>query len=223
MILKIITLATCILHLLLPVGSPAAWLVLGLAALSGLIALSGLTPASALKRNLLVAVMVLTIAFFQLLTAVISGVSPDYQFFLITAARIFMVYNIIMASLAWMGPDGFLWLLERSGSGRIRIFLLLFARTVRMLMKLNRQIIYQLQSRFDISGRKKYLIPRYYVQNLIAGELYSLQHYQSGVVSRVHGDFRLYRRSALSGREILTAAAVTALMTAGIALRFSGG
>jgi len=223
MIFKIITLTACVFHLLLPVVSPAAWSILSLTALLALFAVSGLTLKMALRRNLLVFVFVLTIALFQLLTAVISGVSPDYQFFLITAARIFMMYNIIMASLEWMGPAGFLWILQKAGSMRIRIFLLLFARTVRMLMKLNRQIIYQLQSRFDTSGRKKYLIPRYYVQNLIAGELYSLQHYQSGVISRVHGDIQLLSRATLNRRDILTATSVTALMIAGIALRFRGG
>lgn len=222
MILKIITLTACVFHLLLPVSSPAAWFVLGLIALWALIAVSGLSLRLVLRRNLLVLVFVLTIAFFQLLTAVISGVSPDYEFVLITAARILLVYNVIMATVAWMGPAGFLRILEKAGSARIRIFLLLFARTVRMFLKLNRQIIYQLQSRFDTGGRNKYLIPRYYVQNLIAGELYSLQHYQAGVISRVHGDIKPLRRSTLNRRDILTAAAVTALMIAGIAFRFPG-
>ncbi len=222
MILKIITLTACVFHLLLPVSSPAAWFVLGLIALWALIAVSGLSLRLVLRRNLLVLVFVLTIAFFQLLTAVISGVSPDYEFVLITAARILLVYNVIMATVAWMGPAGFLRILEKAGSARIRIFLLLFARTVRMFLKLNRQIIYQLQSRFDTGGRNKYLIPRYYVQNLIAGEIYSLQHYQAGVISRVHGDIKPLRRSTLNRRDILTAAAVTALMIAGIAFRFPG-
>ncbi|MGM0484911.1 MAG: hypothetical protein ACQERI_10215 [Candidatus Krumholzibacteriota bacterium] len=222
MILKIITLTACVFHLLLPVSSPAAWFVLGLIALWALIAVSGLSLRLVLRRNLLVLVFVLTIAFFQLLTAVISGVSPDYEFVLITAARILLVYNVIMATVAWMGPAGFLRILEKAGSARIRIFLLLFARTIRMFLKLNRQIIYQLQSRFDTGGRNKYLIPRYYVQNLIAGELYSLQHYQAGVISRVHGDIKPLRRSTLNRRDILTAAAVTVLMIAGIAFRFPG-
>ncbi|MBD3425129.1 MAG: hypothetical protein GF417_11900 [Candidatus Latescibacteria bacterium] len=222
MILKIITLTVCILHLLLPVGPAALWLALGLVALWALIAVSRIPLQLALRRNLLVAVFALTIVFFQLLTPVISGSYPDYRFVVITAARILLVFNIIMASLAWMGRDGFLWLLSRTAPGRLRLFLLLFARTAGIFQKLNRQIVYQLQSRFDTSGRKKYLIPRYYVQNLIAGELYSLHHYQSGVISRVHGELRLLSRHRLSARDILTAAAVMALMIAGIALRFPG-
>ena len=223
MILKIITLLACIVHLLLPAARTGLWLILSLIPLAALLAVSGLTAGRILRRNLLVLVFVLTIAFFQLLTAVVSGSSPDYEFILITAVRILFVYNIIMASVSWMGSAGFLWLLDRAGSERVRIFLLLFERTVRMFLKLNRQIIYQLQSRIDTGSSRKYLIPRYYIQNLIAGELYSLHHYQSGVISRVHGNIRVLKRSVMSRRDVAVAAFVLFLMILGIAARFLGG
>jgi len=223
MILKIITLLAFIVHLLLPAAGTGLWLVLSLLSLTAILAVSGLAPGQILRRNLLVLVFVLTIAFFQLLTAVISGTSPHYEFILITAARILLVYNIIMGSVAWMGQAGFLWLLQRAGSERIRIFLLLFERTVRMFLKLNRQIIYQLQSRIDIGSRKKYLIPRYYIQNLLAGELYSLHHYQAGVISRVTGKIRPLGRSTITRRGAAVAVSVLVFLALGLAARFLEG
>jgi hypothetical protein len=220
MILKVITLLLCLLHVVLPVGMIPLWFILNIAALSMVYILSELSFSQLIKRNILIVSFALMLAFFQVLSFVIDSKPVDYVFMGITFARIFFVYNMIMTSMAWMGKSGFLWLVHAVRSERIRLFLLLFTRTVHMFMKRNRHIIFQLQSRIDTGSRKKYLVPRYYVQNLVAGELYSLQHYQAGLITRVHGNISVLRPDTISGRHIPAALGIMLLMLSGITIVF---
>ncbi len=217
MILKIITLFTCLLHVLQPVNSLPVWMTLNIIALVILFNLAGLAPLQLLKRNIMVVSFGVMIIFFQVITAVISGMQLDYVFMFITLARILLIYNIIMASVTWMGRGGLLWLVKHVPSERIRLFLLLFARTVQMFMKLNRHIVFQLQSRIDTGSRKKFLVPRYYVQNLFAGEMYSLQHYQAGMMTRVHGPVRVLQMDTVSRGDMFGSFCIILLMMAGMA------
>ncbi len=216
MILKLITLLLCLLHAVLPVDTIHVWIILNIAALSMLYILSEIRLGQLIKRNILIVSFAMMLAFFQVLSSVIDGSPVDLVFMGVTFARIFFVYNMIMTSMAWMGTSGFLWLVYAIRSERIRLFLLLFSRTVHMFMKRNRHIIFQLQSRIDTGSRKKYLVPRYYVQNLVAGELYSLQHYQSGLITRVHGNISVLRPDTISGRHIPAALCIMLLMVSGI-------
>lgn len=220
MILKLITLLLCILHVVLPVGNIPLWLLLNIAAISILYILSELTFSQLIKRNILIVSFAVMLAFFQVVSSVIADKPVDHEFMGVTFARIFFVYNMIMTSMAWMGTSGFLWLVDTVKSERIRLFLLLFSRTVHMFLKRNRHIIFQLQSRIDTGSRKKYLVPRYYVQNLVAGELYSLQHYQAGLITRVHGNISVLRPDTITGRHIPAALCIMMLMVSGIIIVF---
>ncbi len=218
MILKITTLFVCLLHVLLPVNSPVAWAILNGIAILVLFYISGLAPEELLKRNILVVSFAVMIMLFQVITAVISGMQLNYTFMGITLARILFIYNMIMASVTWMGRGGLLWLVKHVPSERVRLFLLLFTRTVQMFMKLNRHIVFQLQSRIDTGSRKKYLVPRYYVQNLFTGEMYSLQHYQAGMMTRVHGPVRVLHAATISRGDVTWSLCVILLMMAGMAM-----
>ncbi|HMB19692.1 MAG TPA: hypothetical protein VKQ10_01375, partial [Spirochaetota bacterium] len=210
----------CLLHVVLPVGIIPLWMILNIAAISILYILSELTFSQLIKRNILIVSFALMLAFFQVVSSVIAGTPVDHEFMGVTFARIFFVYNMIMTSMAWMGKSGFLWLVHTVKSERIRLFLLLFSRTVHMFIKRNRHIIFQLQSRIDTGSRKKYLVPRYYVQNLVAGELYSLQHYQAGLITRVHGNISVLPPDTISRRHIPAALCIMLLMVSGIIIVF---
>ncbi|MFW5771223.1 MAG: hypothetical protein ACOCX9_07280 [Spirochaetota bacterium] len=218
MILKSITLMLCLLHVVLPVEVIPVWVILNIAALSMLFVVSELSIEQLIKRNILLVSFALMLAFFQVLSSAVDGNPVDYVFMGVTSARIFFVYNMIMTSMAWMGKSGFLWLVHTVKSERIRVFLLLFSRTVHMFIKRNRHIIFQLQSRIDTKSRKKFLVPRYYVQNLIAGEIYSLQHYQAGLITRVHGKISVLCPVTISKRHIPAAMVIMLLMLSGITI-----
>lgn len=218
MILKFITLFACLLHVLLPVNSLPVWTTLNIIVLLILFNLSGLAPGQLVKKNAFVVSFAMMILLFQVITAVINGMQPDYTFIGITLARIVFIYNMIMSSVTWMGRSGLLWLVKYVPSERIRLFLLLFARTVQMFMKLNRHIVFQLQSRIDTGSRKRFLVPRYYLQNLFAGEMYSLQHYQAGMMTRVHGPVRVLHVDTASREDVIWSLSIILLMIAGIVM-----
>jgi hypothetical protein len=223
MILKTVTMLACLAHLLAPADSAVLWLIVSLAGFLILLPLSRIPLRAVLRRNLLISIFAVTISLFQLLTSMAAGETPDYRFVTVTAVRIILSYNFVALSLSWIGTAGFLHLLALIRSERIRLFLLLFARTVQSLMKLSRMIVFQIQSRIGAGARKRLLIPRWYLQNLIAGELYSLHRFQTGLASRLQEEIPEPLHQPAGRADYAAATLLTAIMAAGITIRFMGG
>lgn len=101
--------------------------------------------------------------------------------------KMFFTFNCIFISGTWIGRKGLMRIINRMRSDRIFLFIIFFIKITEYLVRTHGKIINQLKARLDFSYSNKFLIARYYGQNLIYKELYALHHYQAAFYTRISG------------------------------------
>ncbi|MEJ5362330.1 MAG: hypothetical protein WBK20_06120 [Spirochaetota bacterium] len=136
------------------------------------------------QRFLLVMIipLVITIAVMQLLTGFIVS-QLDFVIIGVTAFKIVCITIIIISSRFFIGQDGFKAFINILPH-TLKLFFLIFIRILYMLLKLNRMIVFQIQSRIDLKTKEKYYIPKYYSIAFLSNQFYALAHYKNGILSR---------------------------------------
>jgi hypothetical protein len=152
---------------------------------------NGATFKIILKRN----IAILVFALFFLIFSSIPGFSGESKAFIELCAvffRIIIIYNIIFSGSLWIGRQGFFETIGGIMPLRIRLFLVLLNHSLAQFIKINSMIVYQLKSRLRLKGRNRILVARYYFQNLIIKELYSLHYNQAALAIRLNDNFEMY-------------------------------
>lgn len=126
--------------------------------------------------------LVITIAIMQLVTGIIAS---QYNIVMIlqTAFRIACITVIVIGSRFFIGTNGFKAFINILPQ-TVKLFLLIFARILYTLLRLNRMIVYQIQSRINLKSNDKYYIPKYYSIAFVSNQFYSLANYKNGILSR---------------------------------------
>lgn len=126
--------------------------------------------------------LTITIAGIQLLTSLIVG-TIDIQTILITPFKIIVIGCILIGSRFFIGISG-LKVVINNLPQTIRLFLLIFLRTLNKLLQLNNMIVFQLQSRINFKSKDKYYIPKYYSVAMLYNQFYAFDRYRNGILSR---------------------------------------
>ncbi|MGQ9844513.1 MAG: hypothetical protein ACUVRK_13265, partial [Spirochaetota bacterium] len=126
--------------------------------------------------------LTITIASIQLLTSLIVG-TIDIQTIFITSFKIIVVGFILIGSRFFIGIPG-LKVVINNVPQTIRLFLLIFMRTLYKLLQLNKMIVFQLQSRINFKSKDKYYIPKYYSVAMLYNQFYAFDRYRNGILSR---------------------------------------
>lgn len=147
-------------------------------------------PTDFVKRNLFILSFVFIFSSFAALSGYLIG-DIDYREIALTSVKIILIYNTIYIGGYWLGKNGFLSIVDTVPCFRVKLYLLLMYNILSSFIKRNQLIMHQLKSRLDLSHQRG-LIARYYVQNLIVKELYSIHLNQAAIVTRLHSDFDLY-------------------------------
>ena len=189
-------LAVCILlpfYILVEPVSILTWGVVVLLSLGSVFLRTGMGAMLLLKRNIFILLFASIMTLFVLLSAGIEKRQVDPYTLLLFPVRIIAVYNAVMLTCEWLGREGFIFIVARIPSARVRLYLLLVFRSVKHFLVMNRYIIYQLKSRIDLRSRKRFLVPLYYVRTLIDRELYTYQMNQAALAMRVDRDILLHK------------------------------
>ncbi|HON78647.1 MAG TPA: hypothetical protein PK544_09175 [Spirochaetota bacterium] len=104
---------------------------------------------------------------------------------IILALKIILIFNIFLGGMQWIGTGGYMYLLNRIPSVRVRLFFLLLGNNMLRIMRNNREIVRQIRSRITLTGKNRLIIARYYFQNMLFKELYSMQHSHGALVLRL--------------------------------------
>lgn|GEM_PF-2173181 len=147
-------------------------------------------PVEFAKRNVFIIVFTIIFSSFALISGCLSD-KIEYAQIAGNAVKILLVFNIVYVGSLWAGKNGFLCLLNAMPFMRVKVFFLILHNMVLSFIKRSGLIRYQLTSRLDLS-RQKGLVARYYVQNLLMKELYSIHLNQASIITRLHSDFDVY-------------------------------
>lgn len=136
------------------------------------------------RRYMLIFLIPLTITILsiQLLTCLIVG-TINKQIIIITSLKIISIGCILMGSRFFIGIPG-LKVIINNLPQTIRLFLLIFMRTLYKLLQLNKMIVFQLQSRINFKSKDKYYIPKYYSVGMLYNQFYAFDRYRNGILSR---------------------------------------
>lgn len=135
------------------------------------------------RHSLLIIIpLIATIAIMQLVTGIIIS-QCNIAMMLRTAFRIACITVIVIGSRFFIGTSGFKALINILPQ-TLKLFLLMFARILYTLLRLNRMIVYQIQSRINLKSNAKYYIPKYYSIAFVSNQFYSLANYRNGILSR---------------------------------------
>ncbi|MCL2026779.1 MAG: hypothetical protein FWG92_08250, partial [Leptospirales bacterium] len=135
----------------------------------------------------------------------------------LTIFKIILIFNISIAASGWLGRGGFLFCLRVVPVQRVKLFLLLLSRSLGTFGRNAKAAATGAQLRIELTGKQKFLIPKYYVRSLIMKELYSFYHNQAALVSRLHGDNIItYARSKFAVKDLLLACVMICAAFAGI-------
>jgi hypothetical protein len=126
--------------------------------------------------------LVITITLMQFLTGLIKA-QLDIVIIGVTAFKIVCITIIIIGSRFFIGSDGFKAFINILPYG-LKLFFLIFTRILYTLLKLNRMIVFQIQSRIDLKTKEKYYIPKYYSIAFLLNQFYALSYYRDGILSR---------------------------------------
>jgi len=155
--------------------------------------------------------LTITIAGIQLLTSLMVG-TLDMQTILITAFKIISVGCIVIGSRFFIGISG-LKVVINSVPQTVRLFILIFMRTLYKLLQLNKMIVFQLQSRIDFKSKDKYLIPKYYSVAMIYNQFYAFDRYRNGILSRAFDTLpKMVIEKKISSFEIITVSLISAII-----------
>ncbi|HSV95685.1 MAG TPA: hypothetical protein VLM75_01995 [Spirochaetota bacterium] len=179
-------------------------------------------PAELLARNIFIA---LSAVFFMLMAAVSSLLRGDMVNMHVPelGARIVLIFNAIFLGGRWIGNAGVLRLVDSLPSERLRLFMLLIIKQAHSLLAANRVVINQLRCRLDMTKRDRLLVARFYVQNMVYGELRSYRHLQAALYTRLPERLWVYHRPETFGAMDALIAAVAILCAAAAVLAQWGG
>jgi len=126
--------------------------------------------------------LLITIAVMQVLTGLIKA-QLDIAIIAVTAFKVASITILIIGSRFFIGINGlktFINILPY----QLKLFFLIFIRILYTLLKLNRMIVFQIQSRIDLKTNEKYYIPKYYSVAFLSNQFYALAYYRNGILSR---------------------------------------
>ncbi|HOR95108.1 MAG TPA: hypothetical protein PLH80_07880 [Spirochaetota bacterium] len=126
--------------------------------------------------------LVMTIVIMQLITGIIRD-SIHYYIIALTAYKIVCISIIIIGARFFIGHNGLKAFINLFPS-TLRLFFLIFTRTLYTLMQHNRMIVFQLQSRINVKSKEKYYIPKYYSVAFLYNQFYAMSHFRNGILSR---------------------------------------
>ncbi len=144
-----------------------------------------------LRKNYFIFAFAVIFSGFSVFSGILRG-GIEWTVITATFYKIILVYNIVYLFGIWMGKNGFLRILSVLPGRRIRLFLILFHRTVYSFMNKSKLVLFQVRSRLELTTRDRLIIARYYIQNLLLKELYSFHYYQAALHTRVHHDVLPY-------------------------------
>lgn len=188
--IKLISLFLLILFTLYPSGSGLEIFIITAGILAGIAIRLRIILTEVVKRNFFILTFVIIFSSFAAISGYLTG-DIDYREIALTSVKIILIYNIIYIGGYWLGKNGFLCIVDTVPCFRVKLYLLLLYNILGSFIKRNQLIMYQLKSRLDLSHQRG-LIARYYVQNLIVKELYSIHLNQAAIITRLHSDFDLY-------------------------------
>jgi hypothetical protein len=143
------------------------------------------------KRNIIILPFSIVFAGFSILSGYIDGNVRLYDP-LMFAVKIVFVFNILLGGMRWIGGSGYLYLLNRAPGMRLRLFFLLLGNNLVRMLRNNREIVRQIRSRMTVTGKNKLIIARYYFQNMLFRELYSMRHSHGAMVLRLGESLRCH-------------------------------
>ena len=139
-----------------------------------------------ISKNIIIIISALSFSIFIAISALIEGRNPDFNMILAFSIRTVLIFNLIMTGAAWLGTPGFLWFLGLIPSRAIQAYFLLFYRGISVFKRISPLVIHQIRSRINIQSGEKYLVPRYYIYNMMMKEINMLTYYQAALASRTN-------------------------------------
>jgi hypothetical protein len=125
---------------------------------------------------------------------------------LLTLLKIILIFNISLAASLWLGRAGFLFCLKLVSMQRLKLFLLLLSRSLGAFERNARAAATGVQLRIELTGKQKFLVPKYYMRCLIMKELYAFQHSQAALVSRLYDqNVAIYAQNRFVAKDLLYA------------------
>lgn len=100
-----------------------------------------------------------------------------------SSCKILFTGCIVIGARFFIGREA-LKLLASRAPFSAGLFFLVFARTLAIFARLNRMIVFQLQSRLNLKSSEKYYIPKYYITALLFNQFHAMHRYHNGVLSR---------------------------------------
>jgi len=219
-LVKLIAAFFLILSIVSPVNFLLPWGLVFIVNFIFLFVLCGMDVTALLKRNVIVLFFSLFWTLFIAVSIYFNNQQDNYWINFLVIIRLFMVYNAIVLSTEWLGKNGFLYIITSLRSERIKLYLLLLNRSIGSFRKIQSQIMYQIQSRLDLKSREKYLIPRYYTVNIISKELYSFQHYQAALLSRLPDQLIINHTAGISKNDFIGALGIFLVSVSGLIVQF---
>ncbi|HQP48194.1 MAG TPA: hypothetical protein PKX12_05645 [Spirochaetota bacterium] len=144
-----------------------------------------------MKRNIFILSFSIVFAGFSFVSGYIDGIARLNDS-VILAVKIVFVFNILLGGMRWIGGSGYLYLLNRVPGIRLRLFFLLLGNNLVRMARNNREIVRQIRSRMAVTGRNRLVLARYYFQNMLFRELYSMGHSHGAMVLRLGESLRCY-------------------------------
>ncbi len=142
------------------------------------------------QRNVFILIFIIIFSSFALISGYLNSYI-DYGIIALTSVKILLIYNIVYIGGYWLGKNGFLYIVNSMPFFRLKLYLLFLYNILTSFIRRNQLIVYQLKSRLDLSKKKSY-IARYYIQNLIMKEMYTIHLNQAAIITRINSDFDLY-------------------------------
>jgi hypothetical protein len=149
-----------------------------------------LKPSEIAQRNVFILIFITIFSSFALISGYLNN-HIDYGIITLTSVKIILIYNIVYIGGYWLGKNGFSYIVDSMPFSRLKLYLLFLYKILTNFIRRNQLIVYQLKSRLDLSNKKGH-IARYYIQNLIMKEMYSIHLNQAAIITRINSDFDLY-------------------------------
>ncbi|HDP81239.1 MAG TPA: hypothetical protein ENN21_10405 [Spirochaetes bacterium] len=173
--------------------------------------ITGSSPRSVLRGNLFIIVFAFVFMIFGLVSGLIEGV-VDYERIVRTSASILLIFNIMYSLKLWMGKNGTLSIINSMPSTRLKVYLMLMWTILAAMRRSVPRIVHQVRARVELSTANRWLIARYYIQNLISKELFIMRNLQVSAYLRFQNDISLWTE-----REVLSVADIVVL-SAGVCI-----
>jgi hypothetical protein len=145
---------------------------------------SGITIKSLVSKNIIITISSLSFSVFIAISALIEGGSPEAGIIAAFIIKTVLIFNLILMGAAWLGTPGFLWFLGLIPSRGVQVYFLLFYRGISGFKRISSLVVHQIRSRVNIRSGEKYLVPRYYIYNMMMKEINMLTYYQAALASR---------------------------------------